>query len=248
VAGQPGDGTVATFVSNLYRELMGREPDQAGFSFWASVAAGGNREEVIRGFLDSLEYRIHFVTTVYETFLNRAPDPGGLQFFVAILGANRDQLQIVSSIVGSQEYFIANGGTNQGFINALYRDLLGRPADQAGATFWISQADAGMARDRIVIDFLISQEGGNKIIDGNYASLTGPTSNSPAGAPQGGHYDLADLTGNGYGNLYFQGHYDQSAVNLFLAQLASSGQGVGADEDALIGLLDSPMYFNNTNT
>ncbi|HEV3342883.1 MAG TPA: DUF4214 domain-containing protein, partial [Pirellulales bacterium] len=61
LAGAVGDGTPQTFVRNLYRELLGREAESAGNSFWTGVLNPQNnaatRAEVIQGFLNSPEYK-----------------------------------------------------------------------------------------------------------------------------------------------------------------------------------------------
>lgn len=232
---------------NLYRELLGREPDAGGYSFWVNyTSTNGDRAAVARAFLSSPEYQTHFITTLYANLLNRLPDESGMAFFTSVLTANRDELQIVSAIAGSQEYFDRNGGSSTGFIDALYRDLLGRTADPQGAAGWISMADQGMDRGQIVMDFLMSSEGSNKLVDANFQALGQTTPNASPGTSQPGAYALAQITGNGYGNLFFQGQYSQSAVNTFLSQLADAEHNQKNDEDAIIALLASDPYFNNT--
>lgn len=50
--------TPSEYVSNLYRLLLGRQPDDAGLQFWVDfIAASGDPTEVLAGILDSPEYR-----------------------------------------------------------------------------------------------------------------------------------------------------------------------------------------------
>jgi FkbM family methyltransferase len=50
--------TSSEYVSNLYRLLLGRQPDDAGLQFWVDfMAASGDPTEVLAGILDSPEYR-----------------------------------------------------------------------------------------------------------------------------------------------------------------------------------------------
>src|SRR6185437_12468440 len=85
LTGAAGDGTPQTFVRNLYRELLGREPEAAGDSFWLSLLGEQNnaagRANVIQGFLNSIQYKTHYITSVYQIFLGRSPDPGGMAFW-----------------------------------------------------------------------------------------------------------------------------------------------------------------------
>ena len=75
---RPGDGTPQTFVQNLYRELLGREPDSAGDSFWVAYVQQHNNaaglSQAITAFMNSQEYAIHYITTLYQVILDRAPD------------------------------------------------------------------------------------------------------------------------------------------------------------------------------
>ncbi len=57
--------------------------------------------------------------------------------------------QVESALIGSPEYFSAHGGTAEGFVAGLYRDLLGREPDPAGAAVWIALTRAGMPRGEI---------------------------------------------------------------------------------------------------
>ena len=90
MAGQSGDGTDSTFVDNLYHELLGRDPDQAGKNYWLNFLnrdGNGNqlnnprRYQMVKFFMASQEYREHLVNCMYEHFLNRPADSGGLNFF-----------------------------------------------------------------------------------------------------------------------------------------------------------------------
>jgi hypothetical protein len=249
LAGQPGNGTAQTFVTNLYRELLGREPEAAGMAYWSGLLAGdssaASRQKVALGFLSSPEYKTHFVTTLYENFLHRAPDPGGLQFYVDKLTANRDEVQILSYLVGSQEYLVLNGGTNQLFLAAIYRDLLGRATDSSAA-YWVDRLQASdnrLSRDAVVRQLLFTPEGMHKLVDGDYLSLTGNTPTASPGSPQGGSYALANVTGNGFGNLFFNGNPNPAAVNAFLSQLQKGSSDTKNDQDAIAQLLASSEYF-----
>lgn len=246
-----------TFITNLYRELLGRNPDAGGFAYWANaVSSDTSRATVVRAFLDSQEYRGHFVTTLYVEFLNRAPDAGGLQYFTDLLAANRSEVQILSAIMGSQEYYLRAGGTSDGFVNAVYRNLLGRSPDAAGMAYWVTlteQANAStngqMSRDQVARDMLFTPEGEQKLIDVNYLSVNPPVSPAPPGTPQTGPYALAETTGDGYGILFFRGNDNVPALDsLFnqIQQLGANNNGNVADEDALIDLLASDDYYRTS--
>jgi hypothetical protein len=238
----------------LYRELLAREPDAQGQKYWLSILGGdgassSERADVVRGFLNSPEYRLHFVNTLYQTFLDRAPDAAGLQFFADKLESLDDLAEIVVYIAGSQEYFVRNGDSNQSFVNALYRDLLGRATDP-GAAAWVNELNSSaggdhqaISRDDVVRSLLFSSEGMHKLMNANYLSLIGPMANAPAGDPQSGAYALATATGNGFGNLFFQGKLSPAAIDEAVSQLQKgTHERVNTVED-LITLLSGDQYY-----
>ena len=46
-----------TYVTLLYRTILGREPDQAGLNYWLGLMNGGmSRENVLNGFAASTEW------------------------------------------------------------------------------------------------------------------------------------------------------------------------------------------------
>src|SRR5262249_56562449 len=59
-------------------------------------------------------------------------------------GATLDQVK--AGILGSDEFFTKAGGTNQGFLGALYSHELGRPVDATGLGYWGRQLNAGASR------------------------------------------------------------------------------------------------------
>jgi hypothetical protein len=244
LAGTAGDGTPQTFVQNLYRELLGREPDSAGQAYWLGVLGsnGSNaavRAQVIRSFLYSLEFETHFVTAIYEDFLGRAPDAPGLQFYVGVLAQRHDLVEVIKFIAGSPEYFLRAGSTPSGFVTALYRDLFGRVTDPT-SSFWVDQVGRE-GLDNVVSGLLLTTEGANKFFNGNFLTLSGNAPVASPGSVQTGNYALANLTGNGWANLFFQGNPSSSAVSTAVSQMRQNG---GKNTiDAIVGLMSSSQYY-----
>lgn len=237
LAGQPGDNTDATFIRNLYRELLGREPDpsrQAAFMAFLQAGgsgvgqqAGGARQQAVEIFLNSTEYHSHLVGCIYENFLGHQADAGGLQFFSNQLANGVGERVVIAEIDGSAEAYARDGGTSQGFVNALYRDILGRAPDAASATNGTLQ--------RVVEDFLSTSEAEHDVLN------AAPGATSPAaGSPAVGSDALANLTGNGFENLYFQGNVSPAAADAYFATL----QGGGRFEAVIEQMLTASEYYN----
>lgn len=123
------------FVAQVYRDLLRREADPGGLASFTSALDRGaaDRFEVVRAIQNSTEFRTLVVQDVYARFLFRPIDPVGLNTWVPFLAQGGTPLQLEARILGSQEYFVRRGGgTNFGFLQALFQDLLGRPPDTAG--------------------------------------------------------------------------------------------------------------------
>src|SRR5207245_4564973 len=96
-----------------------------------------SRCQLILDFEASPEYQTDVVEGLYQRFLGRAADPLGLSTWVGFLADGGTMVQLEAMILGSPEYFnVHGGGTNAGFINAIYHDALGRSPDPGGALFY----------------------------------------------------------------------------------------------------------------
>lgn len=262
LAGVPGDGTPQTFVRNLYRELLGREPSAGDLAYWAAQVQADSsvagREQVISFFMNSPEYKAHYVDTLYEVFLGRAPDAAGLAFWSAKMGdpgtpgehgGSADERFILAAIVGSDEFYAQAGGTDQGFVQALYHDLLGRAGDAADVNTWAGLVHSQeQDRDGIVRNFLSAAETEHKLLDNFFPAQGGTAANPlpvPGTAAPVGNDDLAIATGLGWENLYLQGPYGNApaANDVFFNSLA----GGAPWDDVRLLLLASDQFYTNSN-
>jgi hypothetical protein len=107
----------------------------------------------------SLEYRTEVVQSLYGQFLHRSADPGGLNAFVTFLGAGGSVEQVASVLAGSLEYYqTRGGGSDTGFIGALYQDALQRSADPSGQARFNQALSGGISRNQIAAAILASAE------------------------------------------------------------------------------------------
>jgi len=72
----------------------------------------------------------------YRTFLRRAPEYPGAEGWVDQLRGGNSPDSVLSSILGSDEYYAICGSTPQGYVQGLYRDLLGRRASPREQDRW----------------------------------------------------------------------------------------------------------------
>ena len=112
-------------------------------------------------------------TRLYAAYFLRDPDPSGLQFWIARLDAG-SSLFTVSQFFSQSQEFRDRYGTlgDPEFVDLVFNNVLGRPAEPDGRAFWIAELSSGR-RDRgaVMVGFSESPE---------FVSKTGTTPPVPA--------------------------------------------------------------------
>ena len=110
-----------------------------------------------------------------------AADPAGLTFWASFLQQGHTIEQMDAGIVGSAEYFqTRGGGTDTGYLAALYQDALGRAVDPAGQDFFAPQLAGGVTRAQVAAEVFASAEFGQGLVTSAYRQLL-TRSPDPAG-------------------------------------------------------------------
>ncbi|MEM9615459.1 MAG: DUF4214 domain-containing protein [Actinomycetota bacterium] len=75
---------------------------------------------------------------LYRTLFGRQADPEGLAYWVALRRAGIGGDEVASWMTQSAEYRFLYEGLDDGeFLHAVYRNLLGRDADEGGHAYWL---------------------------------------------------------------------------------------------------------------
>jgi hypothetical protein len=159
------------FVTQLYIDLLGRQPDTVGLAGWVGALNTNSltRMQVSFEFLTSLEYRVKQLNQYYATYLHRAVDPIGQVSWLNFLNQGNTLQQVVVGILGSPEYFqTRGGGTNNGWLTAVYHDVLGRTVDASGQATWTAALTQGSSLSAVAQTILGSVESDTLIIKGWY--------------------------------------------------------------------------------
>jgi hypothetical protein len=158
------------FVAQLYRDLLGREPDAAGLAGWTSLLERGvSRSQVALGIENSTESHTRQLEALYQQLLGRSADQGGLAYWVDFLDQGGTLRQVETQILGSDEYFHGHGGdTSAGFVTALYQNILGRAPDAAGVSYWTTYLNGGAARSSLASLIVTSAEADTDIVQADY--------------------------------------------------------------------------------
>ncbi len=101
------------------------------------------------------------VDRLYSAYFLRAPDQTGFQFWVDEFAAGRWDMEAMSNFFASSDEFVARYSTlsNAEFVELVYRNVLGRPAEPSGFDFWVGRLDSGeFTRGRVMLLFSESKE------------------------------------------------------------------------------------------
>jgi hypothetical protein len=143
------------FVSEVYRDLLGRQVDPSGLAHWsAQVDAGISRLQVVLNIENSTtrEFFADEVNGLYLRYLHRPADLAGLINGVLFLEGGGTGQQLALALVLSPEYSLVRaGGTAAGFLGALFQDALGRPIDPGTLAVGEQMLAANPAGGRVVI-------------------------------------------------------------------------------------------------
>ncbi len=147
--------TDLSFVSDLYRNVLFREPDTSGTNFWVNqlTLGGVSRDTVRAAFINSSEADtfVSPIIRLYENILGRAPDAAGLNAWSQALRSGTQTLsQITAGFLNSAEGVAAGwsgaGVTGTAFVTKIYT-AMGRSAAQisadTGAASWAAALNNG---------------------------------------------------------------------------------------------------------
>lgn len=154
--------SVTAMVAQQYQDFLDRTPD-AGAAGWVNqvtcnAQTGG---AVAANFLLSAEAQARFgaVTRLYEGVFARVPDAGGVLYWRHQLTLGLPIGEIATRLVTSAEFRAAHDSqTNAVFVAGMYQQMLGRPPDPGGGTYWTGMLDRGEPRVTFVYGVATSSE------------------------------------------------------------------------------------------
>jgi uncharacterized repeat protein (TIGR01451 family) len=152
---------------------MGQTQRRRGASSSPAQLAAAALNDIAGTFAHSDEYLSRLVTQNYVQLLHRKPTVAEVNSWVGLLNNGMSNEQVLAGFASSSEYFLLVGGTDQGWVSALYHDVLGRGSDTGGAAVWLSQLAAGMSRFDVAQGFATSAERQMSNVAGYYELFLG---------------------------------------------------------------------------
>lgn len=172
------------YVEILYKTLLGREADGAGYDAWVDLLDSGmSRLYVFRGFAESMEfYEIcqeygiirgnvpltrpqdqnegvtKFIVRCYRLCLKRDADESGLNSWCnQLLTGKNTAKEVARGFVFSDE-LKAQNLSNEAYIRMLYEVFMDRGADPVGLSSWLNVLNGGQSREHVFDGFADSVE------------------------------------------------------------------------------------------
>ena len=170
------------YVNALYTGLLGYSGDAAGVEGWASqIDAGASPYNVAYSFYQAAYPDTSFIALTYQSALGRLPDVAGYNswlnsYRLFTTGTVEErQLTITKAFYDSTEFAGRVGGdpttlAEKAYVEALYKNVLGRNGDAGGVDYWTAQLTAreaalggtdaakDQARNELLQDFVTAPE------------------------------------------------------------------------------------------
>ncbi len=150
------------FVTQQYRDMLGREPDVEGLAFWTErLEQGLGPATLVAAFVDSPEFaqsRLP-VARLYLAALGRMPEEDGWAYWSDVRSGGVPLADLAVSFINTPEGRLRLGSDDPDeLIDALYRNVLDRTPDADGLAYWKSRLDSGVSRAEVVVSFAESEE------------------------------------------------------------------------------------------
>jgi hypothetical protein len=132
-------GAGSTWIQALFSDVLGRSAGTYDITYWTGqLHAGVQPFTVAIDITTSQEHETQLVTADYVNFLDRVPDSAGLAGWLGQVAKGTRQETIQADILASHEYFFGHGqGNIPEFVQALYQDVLRRPASASDTNYWV---------------------------------------------------------------------------------------------------------------
>jgi len=161
------------FVAQVYVDLLHRPADAGGLATFINLLNQGqiSRTQLVLMVESSVEYRTDQINAIYQTFLHRPVDAATLNVLLGFLAQGGTYQQIQEAVAGSDEFFMNSGSTDDGFLNALYQDTLGRAPDDAGRAGFDQLLAQGGSRTQVAALVVTSLEYDVGLVNGWYTAF-----------------------------------------------------------------------------
>lgn len=164
-----------------------------------AVQAKSASEIVYDGSVDGRDGQVF---RLYRAFFLRDPDGDGVRYWIGQARWNGRSMVTIAQAFADSEEFQQRYGTlgDAGFVDLVYRNVLGRTADDDGRAYWLDQLARGMPRGEMMLNFSESVEFGQNVGAGPFGAVDYRGPATPFLAAAGAPYAFTEPDGNGPGS------------------------------------------------
>jgi hypothetical protein len=216
------------YVTHLYEDILGREPEYSGMIGWGQVLnQGASRFQVAAAIMNSFEYRTNQVRALYRYFLHRAGDGPGIRSFANMLANGTTIEQVAEIMIGSDEYYANRAGNDfNTFLNVMYQDSVHRNIDPGAMSFFIANRNR-FTRAQMAAFVVPSHERHQQLVSYPNESTSG---------------EFASGLLHGYFQRFLHRDAKASGLNTFTGLLDNGA----TDEFVIASIVSSQEYYNRT--
>lgn len=149
---------VREYLDAVFEVFAGRPAAPEDVAQWSFAVEAGDLGSLTAALAVSDEWAGSRVAALYDSALGRPVDAGGRAHWVDRVARGATLEHVAASLFGSTEYYVRSGSTDAGFVDRLYTDLLGRPADPGGQRFWLAELARGRSRASVAAGLYESSE------------------------------------------------------------------------------------------
>ncbi len=189
----PASATNQTWVSSLYRTVLGRSPGGGEDSGWVNALNAGRllRSDVAISFLLSAEYTQALVRGWYATYRlgNSVPAADTLAAASWDLRRGLREETVLSRLFTqglagtSSDYLVTH--PEGSWLRALYQDVLARPLGVSDAVYWLGQMESGVSYAGVANAVVRSPEHNTQVVQGYFTRYLRRASPPPAASVAG---------------------------------------------------------------
>jgi len=132
-----------------------------------------NLATIANYFTHSYEHFADLVGNDYQHYLGRVPSTTELNSWVGAMQAGTTDEQVLSSFIGSPEYYQHTGGTDSAWVKAIYADLLNRKPSSDEVNGWLQNLAGGTSRSQVALAFATSWEAESIVVQADYQTYLG---------------------------------------------------------------------------
>ena len=157
-------GSAEAFVTQQFRDVLRRPADSRELGSWRDSLRRGTADppSMTTMLVSSAESAmvVDPVNRLFLAYFGRSSDAAGERYWIDQLRNGAGLRQVSSAFASSPEFRSTYGDLDDAaFVDLVYRNVLGRPADSTGRSYWTGQLRTGSSdRGALMLGFSESSE------------------------------------------------------------------------------------------